>query len=252
MEYFTSYLVEYSLSVDNLLAFLVILSVFTVPDSSRQHVLGTGILLAWILRAIVIVTGTVLLTRFTWIYLLFAGMLLWAAAGILRRRDACEENQETRVIHYLRRFFRITSEYYHRRWIVKRHGTWWVTPSLVVTIAIGCTDVLFALDSIPAIFGLTTDPFLILTANAFALLGLRQLYFLLDHVLSRLPKLTSGLAALFVFIAVKQILHALHDYAVTPPWLQFDIWTSLAGIVILLIATVVGNFLKSRKSRPGP
>jgi tellurite resistance protein TerC len=248
-EYFTGYLTEYSLSVDNLFLFMVIMSGFAVPAVQQDRVLLTGVVIALVLRGIFIAAGAALIARFVWIFFLFGAFLIWTAVATFRKRHADEQYRENLLIRWIRRVFRVTEGYHGGKRIVRLDGKWWLTPLFVVTVAIGSADVLFALDSIPAIFGITRDPFLVFAANAFALMGLRQLYFLLGGLMNKLAYLSTGLAVLLGFIGVKLMLHALHEYGLVPGWLDLNNWISMAVIVVVLVSTVLASLAKPKNAR---
>ncbi len=214
--FIAGYVTEWSLSVDNLFVFLVILSRFAVPPAYRQRVLLFGVALALVLRALFIVAGAAALTHFSWVFYLFGFFLLWTAVSLAREGHEDEEDveaeyHENRAMTMVRRVLRSTPEYHGGALVVRRAGRRLVTPLLLVMVAIGTTDVLFALDSIPAIFGLTTDAYIVFTANAFALMGLRQLFFVVHGLLSRLVFLSYGLAVILAFIGVKLVCEALRE-----------------------------------------
>jgi tellurite resistance protein TerC len=212
-EFVAGYLTEWSLSVDNLFVFLLILTRFKVPREHQQKVLLIGIAIALVLRGAFIAAGAVVIEQFSWVFYLFGAFLLVAAVQLAREDHDAEQDEEFHenlVLRTVRRLVPSTPDYRGDRLVVREAGRRLVTPMLVVMIAIGTTDVLFALDSIPAIFGLTKEPYIVFTANAFALLGLRQLFFLLGGLLERLVYLSEGLAVVLGFIGVKLILEALH------------------------------------------
>lgn len=211
-EFAAGYITEWSLSVDNLFVFLVILSRFAVPKQFQQKVLLIGIAIALVLRGAFIAVGAAVIAQFTWVFYLFGLILLIAAVHLLREdHDAGDaEFHENLLLRTVRRLVPSTTRYHGDRLTVVEHGRRLVTPMLVVMVAIGTTDILFALDSIPAIFGLTKEPYIVFTANAFALLGLRQLFFLLGGLLERLVYLSEGLAVVLAFIGVKLVLEAMH------------------------------------------
>lgn len=248
IEYFTGYLTEYSLSIDNLFVFMVIMSSFAVPQSHQRRVLLVGICLALVLRGGFIAAGAVLIAHFEWVFFLFGALLIWTAVGMIRRKDeAHAQYRESPVVRWIRRVLPVTRDYHGMRLLKKIGAKWWVTPMFVVIVAIGSADVVFAVDSIPAIFGITRDPFLVFAANAFALMGLRQLYFLLGGLMGKLAYLTSGLAAILVFLGVKLILHALHEYRIVPDWADINNWTSLVVIVTVLAVTATASWVKQRR-----
>ncbi len=212
--FIAGYVTEWSLSVDNLFIFLVILTRFAVPGAYRQRVLLFGVALALVLRGLFIAAGAAALTHFSWVFYLFGAFLLWTAVSVAREGTEEEtEYHENRAMALVRRIVRSTPEYHGGALVVRRAGRRLVTPLLLVMIAVGTTDVLFALDSIPAIFGLTTDAYIVFAANAFALMGLRQLFFVVHGLLKRLIFLSYGLAVILAFIGVKLVFEALHENA---------------------------------------
>lgn len=247
IEYFTGYITEYSLSMDNLFIFMVIMSSFAVPAVHQHRVLLIGILLALIMRGVFILVGAALIARFVWIFFIFGGFLLWSAVNMLRKKDEEEEYKENAVVRWVRKFFPVTEEYHGVKSVVKIDGKRYLTPMLMVIVAIGSADLLFAVDSIPAIFGITQDPFLVFAANAFALMGLRQLYFLLGTLVSKLVYLSVGLAIILGFIGIKLVIHALHEYHLVPEWLEITNWMSLGFIVLVLAITTWASLVKSKR-----
>jgi tellurite resistance protein TerC len=246
-EFFAGYITEYSLSVDNLFVFFIIMSRFAVPKAYQHKVLLIGILLALVMRGIFIAVGAAALERFSWLFYVFGAFLVYTAINIIRQHLKGDEEQvnENLLLRWARRSFPTTETYVGSKITVKIDGKRMVTPMLIVMIAIGSTDLLFALDSIPAIFGLTTDPFIVFTANAFALMGLRQLYFLLGGLLQRLVYISYGLAFILGFIGVKLVLEALHAGGVS--WApQIPIWVSLTIIGVTMVVTTVASLVKSR------
>ncbi|MGW0480089.1 TerC family protein [Nonomuraea sp. NPDC003214] len=247
-EFFAGYITEYSLSVDNLFVFFIIMSRFAVPKAYQHKVLLVGILLALVMRGIFIALGAAALERFGWLFYVFGAFLVYTAINIVRQHVKGEEEQvpENVLLRWVRRAFPTTDGYVGSKVTVKIDGKRMVTPMLIVMIAIGSTDLLFALDSIPAIFGLTTDPFIVFTANAFALMGLRQLYFLLGGLLQRLVYLSYGLAFILGFIGVKLILEALHHSGFS--WAPaIPIWVSLSVIGATMVITTVASLVKARR-----
>ncbi len=211
-EFFAGWLTEYSLSVDNLFIFLIIMSKFGVPKELQQNALLVGIVLALIMRGIFIAVGAAAINNFSWIFYIFGLFLIWTAWKLAKEGAEDEDDfEENRLIKFVERKFPATSEWHGTKIFAVENGSRVITPMFIVIIALGTTDLLFALDSIPAIYGLTKEPFLVLTANIFALMGLRQLYFLIGGLLERLVYLSYGLAFLLGFIGVKLILHALHE-----------------------------------------
>ena len=261
-EYLAGYITEKSLSVDNLFVFLVIMTRFAVPPQYRSRVLLVGIAVALILRAVFIAAGAAALDAFSALFYVFGAFLIYTAWGLAKESNedaAHQEYEEGRLVRWVRRLYPVTDGYREGRITVREAGKRMVTPMLLVMVAIGSTDVLFALDSIPAIFGLTQDPFIVFTANAFALLGLRQLYFLVQGLLQRLVYLHYGLSAILAFIGVKLVLHALHENNL--PFINGgeglavpEISTALSLMVILAILTIatVASLLATRDGKRSP
>lgn len=257
-EYFAGYVTEKSLSVDNLFVFLVIMTRFAVPPKHRPKVLLIGIAIALVLRALFIWAGAAAIEHFSWTFYIFGAFLIYTAFGLVRE-DAEEashpEYKESALIRGVRKLIPVTEGYRGGSMSVREHGKRMVTPMLIVVLALGTTDVLFALDSIPAIFGLTKDPYIVFTANAFALLGLRQLFFLVDGLLQRLVYLHYGLAAILAFIGAKLVLEALHGNSIS--WInggepigwapEISIATSLAVILGTLTVATVASIVATRR-----
>ncbi|GAA2269759.1 TerC family protein [Nonomuraea roseoviolacea subsp. roseoviolacea] len=246
-EFFAGYITEYSLSVDNLFIFFIIMSRFAVPRAYQHKVLLVGIVLALVMRGMFIALGAAALQRFSWLFYVFGAFLLYTAFTIVRDhlKDEDEDFNENLLLRWVRRAFPTTEGYVGSKITAKIDGRRMVTPMLIVMVAIGSTDLLFALDSIPAIFGLTTDPFIVFTANAFALMGLRQLYFLLGGLLQRLVYISYGLAFILGFIGVKLVLEALHASGVS--WApEIPIWLSLTVIGGTMVITTVASLIKAR------
>jgi len=238
-EFFAGYLTEYSLSVDNLFVFVILLSSFAVPRAFQHKVLLFGIALALVLRGGFIAAGAAAINAFVWVFFLFGAFLFYTAwkLAVAESHDEPEE-RDSLLARLVARALPTVDAYHGSKILTKVEGKWFVTPMLLVMIAIGSTDVLFALDSIPAIFGLTKEPYIVFTANAFALMGLRQLYFLLDGLLDRLVHLSKGLGVILGFIGVKLVLHAFHEYGAD--WApDIGIAMSLAVIVVTLAVTAV-------------
>lgn len=250
-QFFAGYITEYSLSVDNLFVFYIIMARFAVPKMYQHKVLLFGIVVALIMRGIFIAIGAAALANFSWLFYVFGLFLIYTAVQLVRQFGEEEQVQENAVLRWARRVLPHTDDYVGSKITVKINGKRLVTPLLIVMIAIGTTDLLFALDSIPAIFGLTTDAFIVFSANAFALMGLRQLYFLLGGLLQRLIYLSFGLAFILGFIGVKLILEALHSSGVS--WApEVPIWVSLSVIVATMTVTTVISLAKVRRdSRAG-
>jgi tellurite resistance protein TerC len=246
-EFFAGYITEYSLSVDNLFVFVIIMSTFAVPAIHQHKVLLFGILAALLLRGLFIAAGAAVIARFQWVFYGFGLFLLYTGGKLaFGNREDEAGFDENRVLRIARRMLPVTGEYHGSRITVRMGGRRYVTPMLIVMIAIGTTDLLFALDSIPAIFGLTKEPFLVFTANAFALMGLRQLFFLLGGLLNRLVYLDKGLAVILGFIGVKLFFEALagSGFEWAP---HFGISLSLGVIVLVLAVTTVASLLKVRR-----
>ncbi|ULE34087.1 TerC family protein [Mycobacterium sp. IDR2000157661] len=245
-EYFAGYLVEKSLSVDNLFVFVIIMSTFAVPEEHQHKVLTFGIILALILRAIFIAIGATLLSLFSFMFLLFGVLLIWTAVQLFRHRDEDPDVENNVVVKATRRFLPISSEYDGGKVFTREDGRRVVTPLLAVLISIGSVDVLFALDSIPAVFGITAEPYIVFTANAFALLGLRALFFLVKGLLDRLVYLSTGLSIILAFIGVKLVLHWAHvDIDERIP--EVPTMISLGVIVVILTIVTVASLIKTRR-----
>ncbi|MEV4173541.1 TerC family protein [Nonomuraea sp. NPDC049709] len=244
-EFFAGWITEYSLSVDNLFVFLLIMSRFQVPRQYRQKVLLIGIILALIMRGGFIAAGAEAVARFDWLFYVFGAFLVYTAWKLIGHEDEEAEFSENLALRTVRRVLPTTDTYHGARLTV-HHGRRMVTPMLIVMVAIGTTDLLFALDSIPAIFGLTKEPYLVFTANAFALMGLRQLFFLIGGLLDRLVYLSKGLSVVLAFIGVKLILEALHHDGVS--WApEIPIMVSLGVILGTLAVTTVLSLIKSAR-----
>ncbi|WP_214414584.1 TerC family protein [Sphaerisporangium fuscum] len=246
-EFFAGYLTEYSLSVDNLFVFYIIMGRFAVPKIYQHKVLLVGVLLALVMRGAFILVGAAALQRFSWLFYVFGAFLIYTAVNLLRGHDE-EEFKENLLLRWVRRVFPTTKGFVGSKITARIDGRRMVTPMLIVMVAIGTTDLLFALDSIPAIFGLTTDAFIVFTANAFALMGLRQLYFLLGGLLQRLVYISYGLSFILGFIGVKLILEALHTSGVS--WApEVPIWVSLSVIGATMVVTTVASLIKARRDK---
>jgi tellurite resistance protein TerC len=256
-EFYAGWLTEYSLSLDNLFVFVIIMARFAVPAALQQTVLIIGILLALVLRGVFIAVGAFVIERFSSIFFLFGAFLIWTAWTLLRGGDEEEEFEENALIRWVGRVVPITPDYHGVRLRVSVDGVRLWTPMLIVMIAIGTTDLLFALDSIPAIFGLTKEPYLVFTANAFALMGLVQLFFVLGGLLDRLRYLNVGLAVILAFIGVKLVLEALATNSL--PFLnegepvewapEISVAVSLGVIVVVLGVTAAVSLLVDRRQR---
>ena len=249
-QYFAGYLTEKALSVDNLFVFLIILSSFSVPRMLQQKVLLFGIAVALVARTAFIFAGAALINQFVWVFYIF-GLILFVTGGHMLLDNGDKEDEADNVaIRLAKRFLKTTDHYDSDRMTTIERGRRRFTPMLLVMVAIGGTDILFALDSIPAIYGLTQDVFIVFTATAFSLLGLRQLYFLIDGLLDRLIYLSYGLAAILAFIGAKLVLHALHENTVPfinngehVPVVEIPTGLSLAVIIGVLAITVVASLV---------
>jgi tellurite resistance protein TerC len=256
-EFFAGYITEYSLSVDNLFVFVIIMSSFAVPLIHQHRVLLVGIVIALVMRGLFIAAGAAVINALSWVFFLFAAFLIYTAVNMVRQGVGGddEEWKEPRVVGMIRRVLPVTEDYHGSHTTVRIDGKRWATPMLIVMIAIGLTDLLFALDSIPAIFGLTQEAYLVFSANAFALMGLRQLYFLLGGLLKKLIYLSYGLAVILAFIGVKLVLHALHENEL--PFLnggqpipvpEVSIGVSLSVIVGVLAITAIASLVAVRRN----
>jgi tellurite resistance protein TerC len=247
-EFFAGYITEKSLSVDNLFVFVLIMAKFAVPTHLQQRVLLIGVLIALVLRAIFIAAGAAIIASFSWVFYIFGAFLIYTAWKLIQeaRADEPEEEfEENRLLKSVESRFGVADKYHGTKLFIRDNGKRVLTPLMIVMLAIGTTDILFALDSIPAIFGLTQDPYIVFTANAFALMGLRQLYFLIGGLLRKLVHLSYGLSVILGFIGVKLVLHALHESGVHVP--EISIPVSLAVICGVLIITTITSLIASRK-----
>ena len=254
-QYFAGWLTEYSLSVDNLFIFLLIMAKFAVPEKLQQSALMIGIVIAIILRGIFIALGAAAINNFSWVFYLFGAFLIYTAVKLAREGESDDdEYEENRFMRYMEHRFPATQEYHGTKLFTRVDAKRLATPMFFVILALGTTDLLFALDSIPAIYGLTKEPYLVLTANLFALMGLRQLYFLIGGLLKRLVYLSLGLAVLLAFIGVKLVLHALHENELAfinggepLPVPDVPISVSLGAIVVILGVTTVASLWKTKR-----
>jgi tellurite resistance protein TerC len=251
--FIAGYVTEYSLSVDNLFVFLLIMTAFAVPKRYQHRVLLVGILVALVMRGGFILAGAAVLERFSWVFYLFGAFLLLTAIKVMRGEDEETEYRENLLVRGVRRVLPVTKDYRGAALVVTEGGRRLVTPMLMVMLAIGLTDLLFALDSIPAVLGLTKDAYVVFTANAFALLGLRQLYFLLDGLLAELTYLQYGLGLILGFIGVKLVLEALHtntlpfvNHGQSVPVPMIGIELSLGVILGVLAVTTLASLLRTR------
>lgn len=260
-QFYAGWLTEYSLSVDNLFVFIVIMSTFRVPGRLQQAALMVGIIIALVLRGLFIAAGAVAIEQFSWVFYLFGAFLVWTAVRLARSGGEDEEFEQNRLMLWVERRLPATSSWDGgTRLLVREAGRRVITPMLLVVLALGTTDLLFALDSIPAVYGLTEEPYLVLTANVFALMGLRQLYFLIGGLLKRLVYLTVGLSVLLGFIGVKLVLQALAENEVPfinggepVAWApELPTWVSLAAIVVVVGVTTVASLVADRRREGRP
>ncbi|MUL62891.1 tellurium resistance protein TerC [Mycobacterium sp. CBMA 234] len=252
IQYFAGWLTEYSLSVDNLFIFLIIMASFKVPRILQQQVLLIGIILALIFRGIFIALGAVAISQFSWIFYVFGAFLVYTAIKLARDTEH-DDDAENSMVRFARKYLKTSDQWDGTRLHTTVAGKRVLTPMLLVIVALGTTDLLFALDSIPAIYGLTQEPYLVFTANVFALMGLRQLYFLLGDMLKRLVYLSQGLAFILAFIGVKLVLHALHENTLPfingghhVPVPQIPTLLSLAVIIGTLVVTTAASLWRTR------
>ena len=260
-EYFAGYITEKALSVDNLFVFVIMISSFRVPRKYQQEVLLAGIVIALVLRLVFILLGAALIENFSWVFYLFGAWLLWTAfsqarEGVQEPDHHSEEYEPSGFVRLISRVVPMTDGFVGGKVIHRHAGRTMITPMLLCIIAIGTADVMFAIDSIPAIYSLTAEPYLVFAANAFSLLGLRQLYFLIDGLLDRLVYLHYGLAAILAFIGFKLVNHALHTNEL--PFInggqhwelipEPSIGVSLGFIVVVVIITVLASLVASRRA----
>jgi tellurite resistance protein TerC len=244
-QFLAGYVVERSLSVDNLFVFVIILSTFAVPAEYQPRALGIGIALALVLRAIFIAVGAALLSAFSFMFLVFGIGLIATAVQLFRHRDEDPSVGDNALVALARRRLPLTDRYDGNRIVTRVDGRRMLTPLFVVLVAIGTTDFLFALDSIPAVYGVTTHPYIVLAANVFALLGLRPLFFLVSGLLDRLVYLSMGLSVILTFIGVKLVLHFAHLQHDSIP--EISTGASLAVIVVVLAVTTIASLARVRR-----
>ncbi|MFI1831466.1 TerC family protein [Streptomyces sp. NPDC020412] len=248
-EFFAGYVTEKSLSVDNLFVFVLIMAKFAVPSIYQQRVLMIGVLIALVMRAVFIAAGAAAINSFAWIFYIFGAFLIYTAWKLIEEARAGEEEEdweEGRLMKAIEKRIPSTDQWHGTKLFIRENGKRLATPMLIVMLAIGVTDVLFAVDSIPAIFGLTQDPYIVFTANAFALMGLRQLYFLIVGLLKKLVHLSYGLSVILAFIGVKLVLHGLHETTdLNVPEISLPV--SLGVIFGVLIITTVTSVAAAKK-----
>jgi tellurite resistance protein TerC len=253
-EFYAGWLTEYSLSIDNLFVFVIIMAKLNVPRHLQQTALLIGICLALVMRGIFIALGAAAIKEFSWVFYIFGAFLVLTAVRLaLHKEDDESDYRDNAVLRFLKRRLPATDDYRGVKLFARENGRRLMTPMLLVVVALGTTDLLFALDSIPAIYGLTKEPYLVFAANVFALMGLRQLYFLIGGLLERLVYLSLGLSVVLAFIGVKLVLEALHENTLSfinggehvgVP--EIPIWLSLVVILSTLAVTTVASLLKSR------
>ena len=255
-EYFAGYVTEKALSVDNLFVFTVIMASFAVPRIYQQKLLLIGIVMALVMRAGFIAVGAAAINAYSWVFYIFGIFLVLTAVKLAREsghEEEAEKERDSRIVSFVGRFLPLSDDYDKDKFLTKVDGQRAGTPMLLALVAIGFTDLLFALDSIPAIYGLTEEPYIVFTANAFALMGLRQLYFLIGGLLDRLIYLSVGLALILGFIGVKLVLHALHknslpfinggNYVDVP---EISTAMSISVIAVILVITTVASLIRTR------
>lgn len=267
-QYLAGWVTEKALSIDNLFVFVIIMSAFRVPRIYQQKALLSGIVIALVLRLVFILVGAAIIERFSAVFYLFGVWLIWTAIqqakeGVnIEDEEESAEYEENRFTKLVRRVFPVTDGFVGQRFIVRHGGKTLITPLLLCVIALGSADLMFAFDSIPAIFGLTQEPYIVFAANALALLGLRQLYFLIDGLLTTLVYLHYGLAAILGFIGVKLILHALHEnnlpfinggegFNVPDPGIPFSLSVILGVITLTVVASLLRTWYVKRQSGTG-
>lgn len=259
-EYLAGFITEYSLSIDNLFIFLIIFTKLAVPEKAKRQALTIGILIALVLRFIFIAIGAVAIARFSWVFYLFGAFLIYTAYTLVRdhfKSHGSEDAPGGKFIDFIKRRVNVTEEYHGAKVSIKKNGKRYYTPLLFAMIAIGSADLLFALDSIPAVYGLTKEPYIVFTANAFALLGLRHLFFLLSGLLSRLVYLGIGLSVILAWIGIKLVIHALHENEL--PFInggkhfeglpEISTNTSLGVILVTITIATVASLIKTRAKK---
>ncbi len=244
-EYFAGYIVEKTLSIDNLFVFVIIMSAFAVPAEHRRTLLTLGIALALVLRAIFIAIGATLLAYFSFMFLVFGAILIVTGIKLYQHRDEDPDIEDNALVRFTKRRVPVTDDYRNGHFFVTEAGGRKATPLFIAFVAIASTDILFALDSIPAVYGVTDEPYIVFVANAFALLGLRALFFLVDGLLDRLVYLSTGLALILVFIGIKLALHWGHGVWAAIP--EISIWFSLGFIAVVLTVTTIASVIAVRR-----
>lgn len=258
IEFFAGWLTEYSLSIDNLFVFIILMAALKVPRQYQQEALMVGIILALIFRAIFIALGYQLIENFSFVFYIFGAFLVYTAYSLVKSYRSHDEEhpEDNKVVKFAQTHMNVGDEFRGLKLWYKENGARVVSPMLIVVIALGTTDILFALDSIPAIFGITQEPYLVFTANVFALMGLRQLYFLLGGLLKRLVYLSLGLSFILAFIGVKLVLHALHENEL--PFInggehvkvpEISSLVSLGVIIVTLVLTAVLSLRKDKREQ---
>jgi tellurite resistance protein TerC len=240
LEFFTGYVIEKALSVDNLFLFLVIFRAFAVDEKIQHRILEWGILGALVMRGLMIAAGAGLIERFSWVLYVFGAFLVYAGLHMLFAKKAEMHPEENRISRFARRYLRVTKEYAGSKFFVREGGKLFATPLFVVLLIVEITDITLAVDSIPAIFGITRDPFIVYTSNVFAILGLRAMYFLLAGVLGRLRYLTAGLSFVLSFIGAKMIVE---------PWVHISVEISLAVVGGILLVALAASLLVGPRTK---
>ena len=259
-EYLAGFITEYSLSIDNLFIFLIIFTRLAVPEKARRQALTIGILIALVLRFIFIAVGAAAIAAFSWVFYIFGAFLIYTAYTLLRdhfKSHSAEDAPGSKFIDFIKRRVNVVEEYHGAKISIKKNGKRFYTPLLFAMIAIGSADLLFALDSIPAVYGLTKEPYIVFTANAFALLGLRHLFFLLSGLLTRLVYLGIGLSVILAWIGLKLVIHALHENEL--PFInggkhfeglpEIDTNLSLGVILVTITIATVASLIKTRQTK---
>jgi tellurite resistance protein TerC len=239
LEYFTGYLIEKALSVDNLFLFLVIFRAFAVDERVQQRLLEWGVIGALLMRGIMIAAGAALIGRFTWILYVLGAFLVYAGIHMLFAKKETIHPEKNSLFRFANNHLRVTRDYQGEHYFIRRSGQLFATPLFLILLVVEITDVTLAVDSIPAIFGITRDPFIVYTSNVFAILGLRALYFLLAGVLGRMRYLTAGLSCILVFIGAKMILE---------PWFHITVQISLSTVAAILLISLLASLRSPTRS----